>query len=159
MITVPLKRMSFSMTIGHRFTVSGQVKSYKMDTRKKIISSENLTKFSPSPETQECNVAFVRGCFDILLVEHCRLFEHAKKNRDILVVVVYSDTKTRQTILNQAARAQMVAAVDVVDYVLICDEAGLDPAVFPWWPTEIVDADPPSSRDIVGNVLQRYTAS
>jgi len=73
-------------------------------------------------------IVFANGCFDILHVGHVRYLEGAKRAGDVLVVGVNSDRAVAalkgagRPILPEAGRAEMVAAIESVDYVTIFDE-------------------------------------
>lgn len=73
-------------------------------------------------------IVFTNGCFDILHAGHVRYLREAKKLGDILVVAVNSDRsvseiKPGRPINAEARRAEVVAALDMVDYVTLFDEA------------------------------------
>ena len=127
-----------------------------MDTRSKIISLDRAGALFSS--LGEEGVVVARGCFDLLSAEHCRRLARAKERGGRLVVAVYSDKDPQRTVFSQSARAQMVAALAVVDYVVICDEPQTDRIVSSWQPVAVVDADPTSARNVIGDVLQRYSA-
>lgn len=73
-------------------------------------------------------VVFTNGCFDLIHAGHVRAFETAKALGDILVVGVNSDASVRRLkgearpIVPEAERAEVVAALRPVDYVVIFDE-------------------------------------
>lgn len=73
-------------------------------------------------------VVFTNGCFDILHVGHVRLFQEAKALGDILIVAVNSDASVRaikgagRPFVPAEQRAEVVAALASVDYVIIFDE-------------------------------------
>ena len=73
-------------------------------------------------------VVFTNGCFDILHPGHTRYLSAAKKLGDFLVVALNSDASVRtikgpkRPILEDQARAELVAALECVDLVLIFDE-------------------------------------
>jgi rfaE bifunctional protein nucleotidyltransferase chain/domain len=72
-------------------------------------------------------IAFANGCFDILHVGHVRYLEEAGSCGDVLVVGVNSDRAVAtlkgegRPILRQEGRAELVAAIESVDYVVIFD--------------------------------------
>jgi D-beta-D-heptose 7-phosphate kinase/D-beta-D-heptose 1-phosphate adenosyltransferase len=76
-------------------------------------------------------VVFTNGCFDIIHVGHVRLLREAKQQGDVLVVAVNSDSSVRalkgaaRPYVPEAERAEVVAGLESVDYVLIFNE--LDP--------------------------------
>jgi D-glycero-beta-D-manno-heptose 1-phosphate adenylyltransferase len=73
-------------------------------------------------------IVFANGCFDLLHVGHARYLEGARREGDVLVVGVNSDDAVRalkgdgRPVLEAAARAELVAALEPVDYVVIFDE-------------------------------------
>jgi len=73
-------------------------------------------------------VVFTNGCFDILHPGHSRYLARAKALGDVLIVGVNSDRSVRRLkgegrpIVDAAHRAEMVAALKPVDYVVIFDE-------------------------------------
>jgi rfaE bifunctional protein nucleotidyltransferase chain/domain len=73
-------------------------------------------------------VVWTNGCFDLLHVGHIRSFRDAKGLGDILIVGINSDASVRavkgdlRPIVNQAERAEVIAALEMVDYVTIFDE-------------------------------------
>lgn len=74
-------------------------------------------------------VVFTNGCFDILHVGHLRYLEAAKTLGDVLVVGVNSDVSVRglkgpdRPVVGEKERAEMVAGLKPVDYVVIFCEA------------------------------------
>jgi rfaE bifunctional protein nucleotidyltransferase chain/domain len=73
-------------------------------------------------------IAFANGCFDLLHVGHTRYLEAARAEGDVLVVGVNGDDAVRvlkgphRPLLSATARAELVAALEAVDYVVIFDE-------------------------------------
>jgi len=130
-----------------------------MDTRTKILPRDQVAPELAALSSNGSRVVTAGGWFDVLQAAHCHRLAEAKRGRDAhLVVFVYEDGPRRQGLLDASSRAQMVAALAVVDYVVICDEAdaaslaarsNLPPLL------SIEDAMP---RDIVADVLQRHQA-
>jgi len=91
----------------------------------KIVSSEVLLQ--KLAEHKRCgeSIVFANGCFDILHVGHTRYLEGARREGDILVVAVNSDSSVGglkgagRPVLDENARALLVAALRCVDYVVI----------------------------------------
>ncbi len=73
-------------------------------------------------------VAFANGCFDLLHVGHVRYLQGASAEADRLVVAVNSDRSVsglkgpNRPILAQRDRAELVAALRGVDYVVVFDD-------------------------------------
>lgn len=77
-------------------------------------------------------VAFANGCFDLLHVGHVRYLQGARAEADTLVVAVNSDASVRglkgdgRPVLDEAARAELVASLRCVDHVVIFDDPTVD---------------------------------
>lgn len=73
-------------------------------------------------------IAFANGCFDLLHVGHVRYLAGARAEGDVLVVGVNRDEVVQmlkgpeRPLLPAAARAELLAALESVDYVVIFDE-------------------------------------
>ena len=73
-------------------------------------------------------VVFTNGCFDLIHVGHIRYLTAAKHLGDILVVGLNSDASVRQLkgadrpINSESDRAEVLAALAVVDHVVIFQE-------------------------------------
>jgi rfaE bifunctional protein nucleotidyltransferase chain/domain len=73
-------------------------------------------------------VVWTNGCFDLLHVGHIRSLRDAKALGDILIVGINSDAGVRalkgnsRPIVHQQDRAEIIAALEMVDYVTIFDE-------------------------------------
>ena len=73
-------------------------------------------------------VVWTNGCFDILHAGHVRSLRDASALGDVLIVGINSDASVRaikgndRPIVDQADRAELLAALEMVDYVTIFDE-------------------------------------
>jgi rfaE bifunctional protein nucleotidyltransferase chain/domain len=78
-------------------------------------------------------IAFANGAFDLLHVGHVRYLEAAAQEADVLVVGVNDDDSVRglkgegRPIMTAADRAELVAALRCVDYVVIFPEPTVGP--------------------------------
>src|SRR6267142_4649440 len=94
----------------------------------KIASRDVLRKELTEHKRQGRRIVFANGCFDTLHVGHIRYLEGARREGDILVVGVNADSSVcnlkgpGRPILDENARAQLVAALRCVDYVLLFAE-------------------------------------
>lgn len=74
-------------------------------------------------------VVFTNGCFDLLHAAHVRLLEQARALGEVLVVGINSDRSVRELkgesrpLVPEAERAEVLAALAVVDAVTVFDEA------------------------------------
>jgi rfaE bifunctional protein nucleotidyltransferase chain/domain len=93
-----------------------------------IVDRSTLVERVRADRARGLTIAFANGGFDLLHVGHIRYLEGAKREADRLVVAINSDASIRglkgpsRPILNQADRAELVAALRAVDYVVIFDE-------------------------------------
>ena len=78
-------------------------------------------------------VAFANGCFDLLHVGHVRYLAAAAQEADQLIVAINDDASVRalkgegRPILTAADRAELVAALRFVDYVVVFPEPTVGP--------------------------------
>ena len=99
-----------------------------MNTRSKILARSELALRLDEHRKKGQRIVLANGCFDILHAGHVRYLEGARREGDLLVVAINSDASTRglkgpgRPILSLADRAELVAALGAVDYVLIFEE-------------------------------------
>lgn len=95
----------------------------------KILSKELLKPRLDDLKRAGKTIVFTNGCFDILHVGHVRYLREAKKLGDILVLGLNSDASVRglkgekRPLVPQDERADVLAALEAVDYVTIFDES------------------------------------
>lgn len=103
-----------------------------MNTRAKILGREELVTRLAEHRRRGERIVLANGCFDLLHVGHVRYLEGARREGDILVVAVNSDASERRQkgparpVLPERARAELVAALAAVDYVLIFGEPDVE---------------------------------
>lgn len=160
-----------------------------MDVQSKIMDARPLASKLESFRKAGKIVVFTNGCFDLLHHGHVRYLSAAKKEGDLLVVGLNSDQSVklikgnRRPILPQAQRLEILASLQVVDYVTLFDESDplnlihlLKPTILvkgaDWNPDEIIGADfvkanggrvvrvplvkDASSSKIIQKILDRY---
>jgi rfaE bifunctional protein nucleotidyltransferase chain/domain len=102
-------------------------------TISKILSREELARRIAADRAAGRTVAFANGCFDLLHVGHVRYLESAAREADVLVVAINDDASVRmlkgegRPILPAHDRAELVAALRCVDYVVIFAEPTVGP--------------------------------
>lgn len=98
----------------------------------KIVTRECLHDRLAEHRSRAQHIVFANGCFDTLHVGHIRYLECARREGDILVVGVNSDSSVcalkgpGRPILDENARAVLVAALRAVDYVLLFSEPSVE---------------------------------
>lgn len=100
-----------------------------MNSRDKILTLEKLAARLAEERARGRRTVLANGCFDLLHAGHVRFLQGARREGDVLVVAVNSDASERRLkgpgrpILPAEARAELVAAMGAVDYVLIFEES------------------------------------
>jgi D-glycero-beta-D-manno-heptose 1-phosphate adenylyltransferase len=98
----------------------------------KIVSRERLCELLAQHKNRSQRIVLANGCFDALHVGHIRYLEGARREGDVLVAAVNSDLGVRalkgpgRPILPEAARAELVAALRAVDYVVLFGESNVE---------------------------------
>jgi len=93
-----------------------------------LTSEQELLAAVERDRAAGCTIGFANGAFDLLHVGHVRYLQGARALVDRLVVAVNSDSSVRalkgadRPVLPEAARAEIVAAVRGVDYVIVFSE-------------------------------------
>ncbi len=102
----------------------------------KIKSKEDLIKIVEDLKKQGKTIVSTNGSFDLLHAGHVYFLEEAKKQGDILVVGLNSDSSVRtwkkqikykdwkkRPVIPQESRAAMLAGLECVDYIMIFDDS------------------------------------
>jgi rfaE bifunctional protein nucleotidyltransferase chain/domain len=102
--------------------------SFSQHMNAPIIPREGVAELGVQLRQAGRRVAFANGCFDVLHAGHVRYLQAARQQGDVLVVGVNSDRSVAalkgpgRPLLPAEARAELVAALEPVDYVVIFDE-------------------------------------
>jgi len=95
----------------------------------KIHEIENLLNELSFHRQQKRKIVFTNGCFDVIHRGHIEYLKFCKKQGDIVVLGLNSDSSVKQIkgperpINNQHDRAAVLAALETIDYITIFDEA------------------------------------
>ncbi|MFY9531573.1 MAG: adenylyltransferase/cytidyltransferase family protein [Candidatus Acidiferrales bacterium] len=104
-----------------------------MNTREKILSRAALIEAITRRRGNNQRIVLTNGCFDLLHAGHIRYLVGAKHEGDVLIAAINSDSSVKalkgdgRPILPEQARAELVAALAVVDYVTIFHEPNVEP--------------------------------
>ncbi len=99
-----------------------------MDILSKIVTVEKLVARLDTVRKSGKKIVFTNGCFDILHVGHVRYLAAARSEGDLLVIGLNSDASVRlikgekRPIVTQDQRAEVLASLGCVDYVVMFDE-------------------------------------
>ncbi len=93
-----------------------------------ILGRDELLRARERLRAEGRTLVFTNGCFDILHVGHVRYLAAARALGDALLVAINSDRSVRalkgagRPVLNEAERAEMLAALSSVDLVTVFGE-------------------------------------
>jgi len=96
--------------------------------KEKIVGRAGLCAIVRKLQGAGTRVVFTNGCFDILHVGHVRYLREARARGDLLVIGMNSDRSVRRLkgagrpLVRERERAEVLAALEMVDYVTIFDE-------------------------------------
>ncbi|HOJ51091.1 MAG TPA: D-glycero-beta-D-manno-heptose 1-phosphate adenylyltransferase [Syntrophales bacterium] len=94
----------------------------------KILTREALLTVVKALREEGKKIVFTNGCFDLIHVGHVRYLRAAKELGDVLIVGLNSDDSVRRLkgphrpISCQEDRAEILAALEFVDYITVFDE-------------------------------------
>jgi rfaE bifunctional protein nucleotidyltransferase chain/domain len=95
----------------------------------KIVPLDRAYALVDELKRQGKRVVFTNGCFDLLHPGHTRYLAEARRLGDVLLVAVNSDASVRaikgpgRPILPEGERAEILAALECVDYVTIFSDS------------------------------------
>lgn len=94
----------------------------------KIVAAEDLAARLDGWRQEQLRVGFTNGCFDILHPGHVKVLTAARATCDRLIVGLNSDSSVKRLkgpdrpVQDERARAEVLAALEAVDLVVIFDE-------------------------------------
>jgi rfaE bifunctional protein nucleotidyltransferase chain/domain len=94
----------------------------------KVLSPEQMLEARERLRSTGARLVFTNGVFDLLHVGHVRYLAQARALGDALVVAINSDRCVRdlkgsdRPVFDEAERAEILAALRCVDYVVIFDD-------------------------------------
>jgi len=95
----------------------------------KITTKEQIKEICDNLKSKQKKIVTTSGAFDILHIGHVRYLEEAKKMGDILIILLNSDSSvrefkgTKRPIVPENERAEMLASLECVDYIIIFSES------------------------------------
>lgn len=98
----------------------------------RLVTLEEAREIAEKHRADGKRLVLANGCFDLLHVGHIRYLEGARRLGDALMVALNSDASVSRIkgagrpLMNQAERAEIIAALRCVDYVAIFEEDTVD---------------------------------
>lgn len=105
-----------------------ELKERIFSREKKVVSLEELKMKLEGEKRKGKKIVWTNGCFDLLHVGHTRYLKETKKLGDVLVIGLNSDSSVRtlkgpsRPIQTESERAEILSALEFVDYVVIYPE-------------------------------------
>jgi bifunctional ADP-heptose synthase (sugar kinase/adenylyltransferase) len=126
-----------------------------VDTRHKILKPEAALAAARRARDNGSRLKVVTGFFDPLVAEHARRLREIAADGGALMVIV---TTPPDPVLPARARAEMVAALALVDYVALPEEGSVETLLAQLSGHEIIreeEADQRRTRDLIRQVHSR----
>ncbi len=126
-------------------------------SRQKVIPIERLLGELQARRSSGQRIAMTNGCFDLLHPGHIASLQHARQQADCLVVGVNSDNSVQllkgegHPIIGELDRAEMLASLMHVDYVVIFDDISVAGLVQQVAPDVLVKSAEYTSDQVVGH--------
>lgn len=128
----------------------------------KVLSRAALVRRLSPAARRRRKVVFTNGCFDLIHPGHVRYLRAARALGDLLVVGVNSDASVRRLekgpdrpLVPERDRAEVLAALEMVDYVSIFDEDTPHALISALQPDVLVKGGDWKVADIVGSDVVR----
>jgi D-beta-D-heptose 7-phosphate kinase/D-beta-D-heptose 1-phosphate adenosyltransferase len=145
----PITRLEILGELSHNFPSAM--------TDHKIVTIEHLQSQLQRLRLSGQRIVMTNGCFDLLHPGHIASLQEARKQGDCLVVGLNSDRSARELkgaghpIVDEQGRAEMLAALACVDYVVIFDDASVAGLVERVLPDVLCKAAQYSVEQVVGH--------
>jgi D-beta-D-heptose 7-phosphate kinase/D-beta-D-heptose 1-phosphate adenosyltransferase len=127
-----------------------------MNIQSKIVDARTLAGKLKDLRKAGKRIVFTNGCFDLLHVGHVRYLSAARNEGDLLVVGLNSDQSikiikgSQRPIMEQDQRSEILASLQVVDYVTLFDESDPFKLIQHLKPTILVKGADWSAEEIIG---------
>lgn len=123
----------------------------------KVCAIDELARHVSARQKVGQKVVLTNGCFDLLHVGHVSYLQEAAREGDCLIVAINSDDSVRKLnkgpdrpIFDQEYRAQMLAGLEAVDYVVVFNEDTPHEILRHLRPDVLVKGGTYSENEIVG---------
>ncbi|HLD74928.1 MAG TPA: D-glycero-beta-D-manno-heptose 1-phosphate adenylyltransferase [Bdellovibrionota bacterium] len=124
---------------------------------------KNLKEFLPARKKLKGKLVFTNGCFDLLHVGHIRYLQEARKLGDYLIIGLNSDKSVKKIkgsfrpIIPETERAEVLAALESVSFVVLFDEDTPYELISAIQPDVLVKGGDWKGNDIVGkDIVEAY---
>lgn len=131
---------------------------------KKILERKGARELSFRLRAEGKKIVFTNGCFDILHAGHVRYLKQARRLGDVLIVGLNADRsvsaiKPGRPINSEKNRAEVLAGLSVVDYVVVFSEKTPYNLIKALKPDILVKGGDWKKEDIIGSDIAKETLS
>lgn len=131
---------------------------------KKILARKDIIKIAVKLRAERRKIVFTNGCFDIIHIGHVRYLRRARRLGDILIVGLNSDRsvagiKPGRPVNSEKNRAEVLAALAAVDYVVVFPEKTPYNLIKAVKPDILVKGGDWKKEDIIGSDIAKETYS
>ena len=128
----------------------------------KILTRDDLKSTVRRLKSAGKKIVFTNGCFDIIHVGHIRCLREARKYGDVLIVGLNSDKsasriKPGRPVTIQDQRSEVLASLEMVDFVTLFDEATPYELVKLVQPDVLVKGGDWQKEEIIGSDIAKET--
>jgi rfaE bifunctional protein nucleotidyltransferase chain/domain len=122
----------------------------------KLKNLEDLKVIAADARSKGRSVVFTNGCFDLLHRGHVHVLREAKACGDLLITGINSDKSVKKIkgparpVLPEADRSELLASLEMVDYVVLFDEPDPYELIWALRPNVLVKGGDWSEAKIVG---------
>lgn len=128
-----------------------------MDTRTKILIRPTPAELAERFPPGDGKIVSLRGRFEILGASIVRQIEAAATQTGWkALAIVAGDAPADKLLLAEGDRAQLAAALNAVDAVVICDEAETGALIAALQPARDLLLDESDNRGLIADVLRRH---
>ena len=130
----------------------------------KIVTWNELKQITDGAKAEGNKIVFTNGCFDLIHIGHIRYLREAKSFGDVLIIGLNSDAsvsriKPGRPIVPQDQRAEVLAAIEMVDYVTLFDQDTPYELIKLVQPDVLVKGGDWKKEDIIGSDIAKETFS
>ncbi len=124
-------------------------------SKDKIIERKRLKEIIQKLRSEGKRIVFTNGCFDIIHIGHIRCLIEAKRQADILIVGLNTDSsvsriKPGRPIIPEEQRAEVLSTIEMVDYITFFDEDTPYELIKEIQPDVLVKGGDWNIKDVVG---------
>lgn len=135
-----------------------ELSEWRVSSRQKVVTANQLDQELEARRLAGQRIGMTNGCFDLLHPGHVASLEHARGQADCLVVGVNSDRsvealKGRMPIIGEQDRAEMLASLMCVDFVVIFDDVSVAGLVERVAPDVLVKSAQYNTDQVVGHEI------